>query len=331
MEDTTYKHEQEMKKAGFEDLQNDAETALNNTLDALKKNTDFQQAVIGQMLDTTKANYDEAYNHLNEVIKQHGVVVTETYKEMVGAVADFNDKAVQFTPPDSSVSNQDTSHVETGHNGSNEKVDEVIGSDSSYTTMLQDVQKWYSKLQDWEGPPPKGASGLATYIMKKGKIANRYEFQELADILGIPTPGPENYDEWGVGKLDIKNKMLKKLKEIGFSKGGIVRNFIPVDMASILGKAVVSNNDHGLISARAGETVLTEEFTKMLKPSVETMQKFIGIPNNFPSSISNSGNVTNKIDIYVDKIASDLDINTLAETVANKISRNTKIEMKKLR
>ena len=102
-------------------------------------------------------------------------------------------------------------------------------------------------------------------------------------------------------------------------------------MASILGKAVVSNNDHGLISARAGETVLTEEFTKMLKPSVETMQKFIGIPNVFPSSISNSGNVTNKIDIYVDKIASDLDINTLAETVANKISRNTKIEMKKLR
>lgn len=330
MDDTVHKHEQEMKKYGYEHLQNEAETALENTLDALKKNTAFQEAIISQMLDTTKANYDEAYNHLNEVIKQHGLVVTETYNQMIGAVADFNDKAVQFTPPDASVNNQDTSHIETGHNGSGNKVDNVINS-STPTTMLEDVQKWYSKLKDWEGPPQKGASGLATYIMKKHKIANRYEFQELADILGIPTPGPENYDEWGVGKLDIKNKMLKKLKEIGFSKGGIVRNFIPVDMASILGKAVVSNNDHGLISARAGETVLTEEFTKMLKPSVETMQKFIGIPNNFPSSISNSGNVTNKIDIYVDKIASDLDINTLAETVANKISRNTKIEMKKLR
>ena len=333
MDDTVHKHEQEMKKYGYEQLQNEAETALENTLDALKKNTAFQEAVISQMLDTTKANYDEAYNHLNEVIKQHGLVVTETYNQMIGAVADFNDKAVQFTPPDASVNNQDTSHIETGHNGSGNKVDNVINS-STPTTMLEDVQKWYSKLKDWNGPPQKGASGLATYIMKKGKIANRYEFQELADILEIPTPGPENYDEWGVGKLDIKNKMLKKLKEIGFSKGGIVDygRYIPINT---LDELVHSNGEWGMVAARRKELILNEHLSELLQTglptAVDIIRKFN--TNNAPSETMGrvyNDNTVYEVNIYVDKISNDMDIKKLASAIDVELTKAHVKDMRKL-
>ena len=50
MQDTVHNHETEMKKTGYENLQKDAENALDNTLDALKKNTSFQEAVIYYML-----------------------------------------------------------------------------------------------------------------------------------------------------------------------------------------------------------------------------------------------------------------------------------------
>lgn len=333
MDDTVHKHEQEMKKYGYEQLQNEAETALENTLDALKKNTAFQEAVINQMLDTTKANYDEAYNHLNEVIKQHGLVVTETYNQMIGAVADFNDKAVQFTPPDSSVNNQDTSHIETGHNGSGNKVDNVINS-STPTTMLEDVQKWYSKLKDWNGPPQKGASGLATYIMKKGKIANRYEFQELADILEIPTPGPENYDEWGVGKLDIKNKMLKKLKEIGFSKGGIVDygRYIPINT---LDELVHSNGEWGMVAARRKELILNEHLSELLQTglptAVDIIRKFN--TNNAPGETVGrvyNDNTVYEVNIHVDKISNDMDIKKLASAIDVELTKAHVKDMRKL-
>lgn len=333
MDDTVHKHEQEMKKYGYEQLQNEAETALENTLDALKKNTAFQEAVISQMLDTTKANYDEAYNHLNEVIKQHGLVVTETYNQMIGAVADFNDKAVQFTPPDASVNNQDTSHIETGHNGSGNKVDNVINS-STPTTMLEDVQKWFSKLKDWEGPPQKGASGLATYIMKKHKIANRYEFQELADILEIPTPGPENYDEWGVGKLDIKNKMLKKLKEIGFSKGGIVDygRYIPINT---LDELVHSNGEWGMVAARRKELILNEHLSELLQTglptAVDIIRKFN--TNNAPGETVGrvyNDNTVYEVNIYVDKISNDMDIKKLASAIDVELTKAHVKDMRKL-
>ena len=61
MQDAVHNHETEMKKTGYENLQKDAENALDNTLDALKKNTSFQEAVINNMLSNVKTNYDSTY------------------------------------------------------------------------------------------------------------------------------------------------------------------------------------------------------------------------------------------------------------------------------
>ena len=36
-------------------------------------------------------------------------------------------------------------------------------------------------------------------------------------------------------------------------------------MSTLLGKAIISNGDQGFIGAKVGESVMTEEFTRLLK------------------------------------------------------------------
>lgn len=94
MADTMHQHETEMKKTGYENLQKGAENALDNTLDAVKKNSEFQEAIIGNMLDTVTANYDSTYDHLHDVMNQYGMRVSETFDKMITKSADFNTSLV---------------------------------------------------------------------------------------------------------------------------------------------------------------------------------------------------------------------------------------------
>ena len=71
-----------------------------------------------------------------------------------------------------------------------------------------------------------------------------------------------------------KKSFITKLKGYGFAKGGIVRDLIPADINTLLGNAVMRNGDTGFITARQGETVLTEKFTDLLGPAVKSMDLF---------------------------------------------------------
>ena len=74
--------------------------------------------------------------------------------------------------------------------------------------------------------------------------------------------------------------MVKKLQTFGFSKGGVIRNLIPATMGTLLGDAIMKNGDTGFIGAKPGETVLTQDFTKLLKPTTAIMQEFTDVMQN---------------------------------------------------
>ena len=97
MADTMHQHEVDMKNTGYENFSNEANKALDNTLDAVKKNSDFQEAIIGNMLSNVKTNYDSTYKHLHDVMDQYGLKVSQTYDQMIGKAADFNTAAVNAT------------------------------------------------------------------------------------------------------------------------------------------------------------------------------------------------------------------------------------------
>ena len=506
MADTMHQHEVDMKNTGYENFSESANKALDNTLDAVNKNSAFQEAIIGNMLSNVKTNYDSTYKHLHDVMDQYGLKVSQTYDQMIGKAADFNTAAVNATkawegvskikvnlPPGTSngqggsttgggtydkaddALHKDYNDNKTSNGGGNGtpgtlgdsytytlnkssiylspnesytlkvkwspkvpthsdiewssdrtniakvsssgKVTAVKGVDSSKNSVLvggtsktykatitakspygtktctvyvmplsfSDAVQEYAgnhglevskdemqgalqyaykngakedyqsgkavegfvknKLTKWTdalparpegtGDIPDGTSGLASYFMKQGKKVNRNNLQNLADILGIKTPGAEKYDSWG---SPLKNKILKAYKSYGFSKGGVVHNGIPASILDMIGAdALIPRGDSTLIGANPGETVLTEEFTKQLKPTVATLNEFnermartqplTSIPsNNTTNNISDEYNFT----INVASISGDQDIKQLAYKISDIIADRSKRNMRKL-
>ena len=129
--------------------------------------------------------------------------------------------------------------------------------------------KWFLALPAFKGDVSKIADPVVKHIAQKGKKATIANIQTAASILGYKDY--KNISKWSSAQ---KNALVKKLQNYGFSNGGIVRNLIPASMGTLLGDAIMRNGDTGLISARQGETVLTEEFTNMLKPTVSAMNAF---------------------------------------------------------
>lgn len=506
MADTMHQHEVDMKNTGYENFSESANKALDNTLDAVNKNSAFQEAIIGNMLSNVKTNYDSTYKHLHDVMDQYGLKVSQTYDQMIGKAADFNTAAVNATkawegvskikvnlPPGTSngqggsttgggtydkaddALHKDYNDNKTSNSAGNQtpgtlgdsytytlnkssiylspnesytlkvkwspkvpthsdiewssdrtniakvsssgKVTAVKGVDSSKNSVLvggtsktykatitakspygtktctvyvmplsfSDAVQEYAgnhglevskdemqgalqyaykngakedyqsgkavegfvknKLTQWTdalparpegtGDIPDGTSGLASYFMKQGKKVNRNNLQNLADILGIKTPGAEKYDSWG---SPLKNKILKAYKSYGFSKGGVVHNGIPASILDMIGAdALIPRGDSTLIGANPGETVLTEEFTKQLKPTVATLNEFnermartqplTSIPsNNTTNNVSDEYNFT----INVASISGDQDIKQLAYKISDIIADRSKRNMRKL-
>lgn len=131
------------------------------------------------------------------------------------------------------------------------------------------LSKWFTALPAFKGDASKIADPVIKHIAQKGKQATIANIQTAASILGYKDY--KNISKWSSAQ---KNALVKKLQSYGFANGGIIRNLIPASMGTLLGDAIMRNGDTGLISARQGETVLTEEFTNMLKPTVAAMNAF---------------------------------------------------------
>lgn len=183
------------------------------------------------------------------------------------------------------------------------------------------LTKWYKNLKNKTFKPAdyKNNHELIQHFKKKGKDVTGAQLVSAAKILGLKYPG--NYSKWTGTQ---KTNLLKQLQTFGFSKGGVVRNLIPADMGTMLGDAIIRNGDTGFIGARPGETVLTEEFTKLLKPSIASMNEFTDMMtgnngaklNNVPSVQNQNITFNPEINLNVDRIDSELDIKNLAHQLS---------------
>ena len=159
-----------------------------------------------------------------------------------------------------------------------------------YLDMESKLSKWFSALPTFSGNVSKVTGVVTKHLAQKGKKATVADIQKAASILGYKNY--KNVAKWSAAQ---KNALVSKLKGFGFANGGIVRNLIPANMSTLLGDAIIKNGDTGLISARPGETVLTEKFTNMLEPTITAMNAFtdmyqkISTPNvsNVPTQQQN--------------------------------------------
>lgn len=504
MADTMHQHEVDMKNTGYENFSNEANKALDNTLDAVKKNSSFQEAIISGMLTNVTTNYDNTYKHLHTVMDQYGVKVSSTFDTMIGKSADFNTSLIQqikaletisnmkvtlpygtsngqggsttgnntYTGAENGIhntfnSNKDSTgagnetpgtvnnkkyslklnatdiyltydhikqqlkatwspskpeHSDIEWKSSDESIAKVSsdgtvrgvssgldknglmardesktrkciitaigggglakatctvhvmpnahyeaiksyaanagidvtsgdnlraamqyayqnGANHSYQSdvAVEGFKKAY--LKDWTSSLPNrpdgatdipsGVSQLVGYFNSKGKKVGPKEMQQLADILGIGTPGVKKYDSWGSA---LKNQILQKYKSYGFATGGIINKLIPADMSTLLGKAIISNGDQGFIGAKVGESVMTEEFTRLLKPSIAAMNNFTNMFNPVtPTATNNDYTINNEVNINVANMSNDLDIQDVANKVSTIINKNMTRDWRKLR
>ena len=140
------------------------------------------------------------------------------------------------------------------------------------TKKEAELKKWYAALPAYTGGDAeieKIKDPVVKHFAKKGKKTSNANIVKAASILGYKDA--KNVSKWDTKK---KNAMVKKLQTFGFSKGGVIRNLIPATMGTLLGDAIIKNGDTGFIGAKPGETVLTQDFTKLLKPTTAIMQEF---------------------------------------------------------
>lgn len=152
MADTMHQHEVDMKNTGYENFSDEANKALDNTLDAVKKNAAFQEAIIGSMLSNVKANYDSTYKHLGDVMDQYGMKVSQTYSQMITKAADFNTAAVNATKAWEGVTKIDTSKPYggsvAGNNAFNNAMNNAGSSQTAGSTNIKPNTDYTLKLSD---------------------------------------------------------------------------------------------------------------------------------------------------------------------------------------
>lgn len=405
LEDTKHDHEIDLISKGYDNLTDQADKALDSTLNAVKSNSQMQTAVIDEMLKTTKRKYKDAYTEINQIIANTGLKVSDQFKNNIkdsslkneqtdkkkadkavtgikdtkvsgstgtgstaadkvirNAATDAQDKTlkkltlspksvvvnvgkiatvkVSFSPSTAVNKNFNcTASVKgivkitqaadsitlkglkagktvikvQGAGGycktvslnvsvlkdatKNSKIVNSTAKNKKYSLTTEEknrvlnmstgqnantvkantkkeaeLKKWYGALPTYTGGDAeieKIKDPIVKHFAKKGKKASNANIIKAASILGYKDA--KNVSKWDTKK---KNAMVKKLQSYGFANGGIVRNLIPASMGTLLGDAIMRNGDTGFIGAKPGETVLTQDFTKLLKPTTATMQEF---------------------------------------------------------
>lgn len=359
--DTKYQHQIEMEEKGYENLSDQANETLDKTTQAVKSNSDLQKSIIDNMLKETQKSYADAYEQIEEIIKNTGYSVSESFDEII-AKAKLTSEEVKKVSPSVTASGEGVDNQRTDKNQADQYTKNAANSSStganatkdysnanpsandlseSGTSGQQNAQlnnnlsesmKEYnakkSALQQWY----KGVGGdvdktklkekhhdFYTYFWKKGKNVRQKDFEEVARILGHNYIIKQPYSKW---KKSWKDKIFNELKGYGFSNGGVINSVIPMDSNSIYGEYLSRSDDTGMIFARPGESVMTEKFTELLKPSLATMDQFTKLAN--PQGILPNTQMTNQditfspnIEINVDSISNDMDLKHLGKELSD--------------
>ena len=365
--DTKYDHQIDMESKGYDNLSDQANDALDKTLQAVKSNTELQKSVINNMLKEVQNSYSDAYSNIQKTIEDTGYKTSDMFDNLIKK-AQLTNKTISEIPTnvpktntdeidsqrpdksgsDNAVNNALNSQDPSGSNPTvetikqrqaREQAEAAAAAAAKAKTAVEAAANTKSKLQEWYNSVPTGKVASSKFkekhhdfyyhFWKKNKKVGQKDFEQVAKILGHNYIASKPYKDW---KKSWKDKILKELKGYGFSKGGVVRQLIPADAMSFLGDAILKNGDTGFAPINPGETILTQEFTKQLKPATATMSQFndmlSGKLPNIPAS--NQENTFNSnVTINVDTISSDVDVKKLAKEVSNTVMNDYSKYMRK--
>ena len=83
LDDTIYEHNYDIQSSGYDDMEEYIEKTMNSTLEELETNSNLQQQIINDMLGQITTSYSSAYSEINSIIKQSGIIMSNTTQEIV--------------------------------------------------------------------------------------------------------------------------------------------------------------------------------------------------------------------------------------------------------
>ena len=133
----------DVRQSGLDGLSNDLNDALNDTLNEITYNADKQEEVVSNMLQNIVGQYETAYNKINQIIANTGLVPSDQFQQVIdnigtqqGAqnqVNNSNTIAPDYTPNDY-VTDINTGAIQSGSNqANNDKIQSEIEKEPNTT------------------------------------------------------------------------------------------------------------------------------------------------------------------------------------------------------
>lgn len=126
LDQTQQDHAYDVRDQGYQNLSDSLNEELENTLDNIKYNSSEQERVISEMLNHIVNNYADAYDKINQIISDTGLVPSDGFQQVIdnlgsqsGAESQVNDSntiAPDYNPSD--FTNVNTGQIQSGSNQS---------------------------------------------------------------------------------------------------------------------------------------------------------------------------------------------------------------------
>ena len=134
--------EYDVRSQGYDNLSQDLEDAMNESINAVKYNADEQERVISEMLDNVLNNYKDVYSKINQIISNTGIVPSDDFQQVIdnigtqqGAQSQVdasNTIAPDYNPSD--FTNINTGAIQSGSNqANNDKIQSEIEKEPNTT------------------------------------------------------------------------------------------------------------------------------------------------------------------------------------------------------
>lgn len=135
LDQTQQDHAYDVRDQGYQNLSDSLNEQLNDTLDNIKYNSSEQERVISEMLNHIVNNYADAYDKINQIISDTGLVPSDGFQQVIdnigsqsGAqdqVNDSNTNAPDYDPSD--FTNINTGGIQSGSDqANNDKIQDAI-------------------------------------------------------------------------------------------------------------------------------------------------------------------------------------------------------------
>ena len=140
---TQQDREYDVRSQGYDSLSDDLNEALQSTLDEITYNADKQEEVVSNMLQNIVGQYETAYNKINQIIANTGLVPSDQFQQVIDNIGTqqgaqnqvdwSNTIAPEYNPNDYS-SGINTGAIQSGSNqANNDKIQSEIEKEPNTT------------------------------------------------------------------------------------------------------------------------------------------------------------------------------------------------------